>query len=528
MARITINNRIKSLFGGIFAVQPKNTLVNSLPYSTQGNRYFNLIAFNGEKTPYEMGVAVDIYLDYYSLRKRAWEAYVTSEIIQNTIKKYILWVIGSGLKLDYQPSYEFPDKNSVIEDVETNFRLWAKDRSASYNGEFTLHTLAIEALKNILLAGDGLIVVRLINNQPQIQFIDGCLICTPFDMAQINVAISSGNQIINGVEIDSKGSHVAYYVLKSDYKHERIPAYGKNSKKRMAWLFYGMKHKISDTRGMSLLTAILESVAKLDRYKEATIGAAEDGAKLMATIEHSQHSDGENPFDKTMQQAFGKDKGVAPETYSQDCDGAATKIAQTTEKMVINMPVGATLKKLPVNTDINYASFYDKNSDSAYATMGIPPNVATDKYDSNFSAARAALKSWEYKLYVDRDLLLYEQYYKPIFEWWLDVNSLNGTISIPGYNQALQTNNLMDLMKLRNCRFIGTSVPHIDPLKEVKAEREKLGSLFADYPLTTPQQACENLNTGDCEQNLSKSIKEYENLPDDFKNSKTNIALVLA
>lgn len=518
MARITlkeIQHRFIRAYNDIRGKnEPKSLYYGNTYVSSQ---YSNMIGFDGEKTPYNLGAPYELYIDYYSMRKRSWSAYISTDLIQNAIRKYMLWIVGSGLKLDYTPEIEIENRETLIESVEKPFRLWAKSNYATYSGEFNLHVQATEALKNALLAGDILVICRIEKGRLNVQLIDGCYVLTPPDMSYVTAAVSRGNRIESGIEIDAKGSHVAYYVVTSEFKYERIPAYGENSKKRMCWMMYGMRGKINDVRGMSLLTAVLENVAKLDRYKEASVGAAEEGAKFIGTIEHNQFSDGENPLIEELKQSMGKDKGGAPETYQTDCNIAATKIAQTTEKTVLNMPIGSSFKKMPTNVDINFSDFYSPNADIVFATVGIPPNVATDKYDDSYSASRAALKSWEYKMYVDRTITVQDQFYRPIFELWLDVNSLAGKVKIPGYNEALRINNIETLLMLRSSRFIGATVPHIDPVKEVTAERLKLGDSFANVPLTSLDQACENLNTGDYNSIKERMTIEYNNLPDDFK-----------
>ena len=51
-------------------------------------------------------------------------------------------------------------------------------------------------------------------------------------------------------------------------------------------------------------------------------------------------------------------------------------------------------------------------------------------------------------------------------------------------------------------------MPHIDPLKEVKAERAKLGNSFV--PLTTAEAATEALSAGEFDSNVVQMIKEVE------------------
>ena len=72
----------------------------------------------------------------------------------------------------------------------------------------------------------------------------------------------------------------------------------------------------------------------------------------------------------------------------------------------------------------------------------------------------------------------------------------------------MQSGNFMFIEAIRNARFIGATVPHIDPLKEVMAQRKKLGTSFDNIPLITAEQACEELNTGDFTQIINKATNE--------------------
>jgi hypothetical protein len=53
-------------------------------------------------------------------------------------------------------------------------------------------------------------------------------------------------------------------------------------------------------------------------------------------------------------------------------------------------------------------------------------------------------------------------------------------------------------------------VPHIDPLKEVMAERAKLGTAADAIPLTTVEDATRNLNGGDSDSNMTQFADEYQ------------------
>ena len=107
-------------------------------------------------------------------------------------------------------------------------------------------------------------------------------------------------------------------------------------------------------------------------------------------------------------------------------------------------------------------------------------------------------------------MLCKRQFYKPFYDYWLDINVLKGYIQAPGYLVALEAKDYMTLEAYRNCRFIGPMVPHIDPVKEVNAMRTKLGGKLKDIPLTTVGQVMEELSTGDFDNVINKVNNEIE------------------
>ena len=103
-----------------------------------------------------------------------------------------------------------------------------------------------------------------------------------------------------------------------------------------------------------------------------------------------------------------------------------------------------------------------------------------------------------------------DQFYKKIYSFWLELEVLKNKIQAPGYINLLTTSNEMGIAAYEHARFTGANVPHIDPVKEVAAERLKLGKSGANIPLTTSEAATEALNGGDYESNVIQYAKELE------------------
>lgn len=474
-----------------------------------------VVSYNGEKNEGEIGPIKYLFLDHEGLRARSWQAYLESEIAQTVLNKYALWVIGGGLKLQSNPVKAVlksekiePTNEEFNEVVESRFSVFANSKSSDYSGMRTLHMQAKRAFLNAIIGGDVLVVLRYINNSIKVQLVDGTHVVSPLITSEFNTqAAANGNKICNGIEMNSTGEHIAYYVQTGFLKYERIEAKGKKSGLTMAFMVYGLEYRLDNNRGIPLISTVLETMKKLERYKEATVGSAEERQKIAFSIEHDVNSTGENPFLKNISQSFNVDQSKDV----QDINGTvlANNVAATTNKQAINMPAGAKLNMLESKNELYFKDFYSVNIDLVCSCISIPPEVAMSKYDSNFSASRAALKDWEHTINVKRGEFSF-QFYQNIYNFFLHIQVLQNKVQAPGYLLAFAKGNDMLIEAYRNSRFIGSSVPHIDPLKEAKAEREKLGPLGAHLPLTTLEAAVEALNSGDSDTNMEQFSEELD------------------
>lgn len=512
--RYDILTKIKAFFAGDppkMQPRPASSVIATEHYTPEGFAYFS--NYDGEKTPYTLGTPTEVGADYYGMALRSWEAFYTVDIVQNAVNKYLLWVVGAGLKLQANPltsliqNQDFSEKE-FQRTAETAFRLFCKQKSASHSRELNLHQLANEAAKNGMLAGDCLVVCRYSKSRGvTVQVVDARSVVSPILGEHAERAAKRGNTLRDGVETTSAGEHVAYYLRKNYTEFTRIPAYGAKTNRRQAWLMRSRQATTSDTRGLSLFSAVLQTVEQMDAYKDATLGTAEENANIAYTVEHNQFSDGSNPMIDQLKQSYAIGSGQAPETAGElDGESVASKIAKTTRKNAYNLPVGASLKEHGAKVDVNFKDFFETNAGVVYSTIGIPPEVAADKFTGAYSGSRAALKSWEHKINVDRENILASEFYQKVFEFWLDFAILDGEVQAPGYLDA--KDDATQRAAYTNARFIGVGVPHIDPLKEINAIRRQLGARYDGVPLTTLEQSVERLNNGDLADILRKLEEE--------------------
>jgi len=425
-------------------------------------------------------------------------------------------MIGGGLKLQSEPIESLLNEKSiklnsdeVARSIESHFKVYSKQKTTDFNENKTLDQIAKTAYINSIIGGDVLVVLRYEDDNLNIQLIDGSNVVSPRWDNEVGKAEGRGNKIINGVEVDKRGRTIAFHVKTGDFESERILAKSKTMKKEMAFLIYGLEYRLADNRGLPLFSAVLETITKVERYRDAAVDSAEERSKVPFFVEHDLGSTGENPMAKNLSRALDID---SKQEIATDVSGAALadNVAVSMNKQVYNLPQGSTMKSIESKAESSFASFYTLNVNSVCSTIGIPPDVAFSKYESNYSASRAAIKDWEHTLNVGRKDFS-SQFYEKIYEFWLDTEVLKQNIQIEGYINAMSKNDKVTLSAFRNARFVGANVPHIDPLKEVQAERLKLGNSADSIPFTTVEASTEALNGGDAESNIKQYAKELEN-----------------
>ena len=462
-------------------------------------------SYNGEKNLGELGPIKDYALNYNALRARSWQAYHESEIAQTIINRYLIWVVGVGLKTQSEPIESILkrakitiDKNEYSTTIEESFAVYSNSKLSDYAGMTNLNMIEWECLKNSLLGGDVLVVNRYEDGIVTTQLIDGQHVQSPtFGTEWWPQELKNGNKIIDGVELDKKGKHVKYYIKQKDNTFITIDARSKVTGLQTAYLVYGLKYRINNVRGVPLFAVVLETLKKLERYKEATVGSAEERQKIVYQVVHGVTSTGENPANNNLAKAFdinaGNNSDIPRDSYGKEM---ANTVQVTTNKSTFNMPVDSELKSLESKNELYFKDFYSVNFDIVCAAIGIPPNVANSKYDSNFSASRAAIKDWENSLNVLRKTYAF-QFRQNVYNNWLEVEILSNRISAPGYLEAKAKGDYMVVEAFRNARFIGSPVPHIDPLKEAMAVRARLGDTATSLPLISLKQGAEALGSGD-------------------------------
>lgn len=451
--------------------------------------------------------------DYIALAQRSWQAYYESEIVQMVIGNLIRWTIGSGLTYRAEPATSVlknmgvdMDADNFANNAEELFKVIKKSTRAVYNQNCNLDQYFAhgELIKRI--SGDCLYIYRYDDGIYNVQIIDGLNIWG--DRREFE-----GREIRHGVELDKKGTHVAYWIReKNKLASTRIPAFSESGRK-LVYMGYGSKYRIDDVRGMPFLSACLSTADAITEYRRATLGSAQERENVALFAEHSAVSEGENPFKPGLVQkahSIGLTSAGAAAGYEGYAVSPATggKIRETTKKQFINMPVGSTLKAVDSKSNLHFKEFFRENLGVLCAAAGgQPPEMVLNKFEGSFSSSRMGGEVWNH----NKNILIEELVtttYRPYINLNNEALVLTGTIPAPGYRKALSGGWLAQEAANKN-RFMGKSVPHVDPEKEARAERVILGDAHANIPLTTLSDSTERLGRGDYEVNVVKATEDF-------------------
>lgn len=210
-------------------------------------------------------------------RNNCWGLDVVNTLVTN--------VVGVGIKPQVRG-------NATGQQVEEYLKKrFAEPEDIDLTGEQDFYELQALALRQFLECGEAFAKIifdggkrpRLV----KLQFIE------PDQIYSYRTTTQSGNQVREGIEIDSRtGKHLSYYLNRhpgayasttyNDFKEERI------LRQDMIHIF--CRTRPGQTRGVPLLTAVIQQLHDLGEYVEAELVAARVAACLAVFIKRDHHA----------------------------------------------------------------------------------------------------------------------------------------------------------------------------------------------------------------------------------------------
>lgn len=446
----------------------------------------------------------DIDLNSSRLRERARDLYEGGGLARSGPATLTTSVVGWGIHPKPQIDGDYLGiSDEAREEAERNilreFRLWAENNMCDAERQQNFYGLQQLAFLSMLMSGDVFVLFGMKENQrtpyqTTIRLLEADRICNPDSTGgSESIATESGGRIIDGVEIDREGAVIRYHIASrspnagndsSELTWQPIEAFGKDTGYPIV-LHIMTWERPEQRRGIPFVSAEIELIKQFSRYMNAELAGKVVSAMLTLFIT-SKEDDGK----AGMEDAVNEDEKVTDDELKLELAPGA----------IYDLPPGKDVTTVdPKRSDTQFESFVNTCITVIASSMGIPKEVLIKKYESNYTAARAALLDfWRtVRVYRTRFNAAFNQ---PIYEQWLSEAVAAGRIEAPGF---------FDDPAIRQawcgCSWMGASMGHVDPLKEVNAAAMRISQ-----NISTQEQEASEYNGNDWSANVRQRKREIE------------------
>ena len=432
-----------------------------------------------------------IDLQSSKLRQRARDLYEGGGLARSGPETLTTSVVGWGIQPKPKIDGDFlgmtdDAREEAEQTILREWKLWAENTMCDAERQQNFYGLQQLAFLSMLMSGDVFALFGMKENkrtpyQTTVRLLEADRICNPDSSGDSESKESdSGGRIIDGVEIDKEGAVIRYYIASrspiagndnSELTWTAIDAYGKdtgypNILHIMTW------ERPEQRRGIPFVSAEIELIKQFTRYMNAELAGKVVSAMLTLFIT-SKEDDGK----AGMEDAVNEDEKVTDDELKLELAPGA----------IYDLPPGKDVTTVdPKRSDTQFESFVNTCITVIASSMGIPKEVLIKKYESNYTAARAALLDfWRtVRVYRTRFNTAFNQ---PIYEQWLSEAVAAGRIDAPGFfdDPAVR-------LAWCGCSWMGASMGHVDPLKEVNAAEVRIRN-----NITTEEQEAMEYNGND-------------------------------
>ena len=450
----------------------------------------------------------DIDLHASTLRQRSRDLFAGGGLGRSGPQTLTTSVVGWGILPKPKIDGDFlglsdEEREQAEQTILREFKLWAENTMCDAERQQNFYGIQQLAFLSMLMSGDVFALFGMKENkrtpyQTTIKLLEADRISTPDSSGDSeSTDTESGGRIIDGVEIDKEGAVIKYHVA------SRSPIAGSNSSE-LVWTaidafgkdtgYPNILHIMTferpeQRRGIPFIASEIEALKQFTRYMNAELAANVVSAMLTAFIT-SEEDDGK----------FGMEDAVNDEDKISD-DELSLELAPGA---VYNLPPGKKIETVnPLRSNTQFEAFVNTCIMTIASSMGIPKEVLVKKYESNYTAARAALLDFWRTVRVFRTRFN-GSFNQPVYEQWLSEAVATGRIDAPGF---------FDDPAVRQawcgCLWMGASMGHVDPLKEVNAASMRIAN-----NISTQEQEASEYNGNDWTANVRQRKKEMAVLQD--------------
>jgi lambda family phage portal protein len=326
----------------------------------------------------------------------------------------------------------------------------------------------------------------------KIQLIEAERVSTPDNMRE-------SDTLVQGIEMDEDGAPITAHVL-NRHPGDPIglpkewlpqPFFGPVSGERML-LHVALLDRDGQTRGVSRLAPVIESVKQLTRYAGAELDAAVASSFIMAVLQTDDGSVNLGSMGTGANQpAVGFVGGAATASASRQIEMAPAAV-----------PVIGRDEKLeafnPQRPNSGFEPFFRAFCSIIGASIALPHELLIKHFTSSYSASRGALiEAWRgFKTF--RSLIVVDQLTQPIYEWVVSEAVAQGLVDAPGF-----FDDPLVRAAYLGCTWAGPTMGQLNPGDEIAAAIKRV-----DLGVSTIEQETAEMTGGDWEENLAQRAKE--------------------
>lgn len=488
--------------------QPPKPNIKNSGYSGGGasKTKTTLAAYN----PIKSSTAADVDANLTTLRNRSYDLYCNSPIGAAVNNRSREQVIGAGLrpspKIDYQLlGLTAAEAKAWQRHTLREFELWAKSPSCDLYRKHNFYDLQDIAYLSQLIDGDAWAAVKYRKPLPdnpyclRLQLFEASRVCNPHSASAFSTTLHSveavnpdnGNRIVNGVELDADGAVTAYHIasrVPCDLANParpltwtRVEAYGKRTG-RPNVLQVSHEERPEQYRGVPYLAPVIETLKQVSRYTGAELTAAI--IKSFFTLFFTSESGETDVFN------------VVHDTYDDKME-RLNGINLGTGSVNL-LPDGVDVKAIDGSRTMStFEPFTNQLISLIGAAVGIPNEVLMSRFQSSYSAARAALLQAA-SVFKTRRTWFARDFCQPVYEAWLAEAVAIGRVKADGYGS-----DPLITAAWNKAEWFGPVMGMIDPIKEVNG-----AALRKKYGFSTGEREAAELTGTDYDDNVSQIALE--------------------
>jgi len=464
--------------------------------------------------PLKSSTKADVDVNLVTLRNRSADLVCNSPLGSSAINTSRSNVIGAGLKVS--PKIDYRLLGLTAEEAKEwqrqafrEFNLWANSTACDLYRKNNFFDMQDIAYMSYLVDGDGWAAIKYRRPVPdnpyclRVQLFEASRVCNPnssgsygspsyYDVEMTNN--KNGNRIINGIEIDSDGAVVAYWIANrvpfdltnpsAVLKWQRVEAFGKLSG-RPNILQISHEERPEQYRGVPILAPVIEVLKQVSRYTNAELTAAI--IKSFYTLFFTTNNNIDDMND-VLSSTYGQAEAVTPE------DLAHVEVGPGTLNL---LPPGVDVKSMDASRTMS--TFEPFTNMMIGAAIGTPAEVLLSRFQSSYSAARGALLQAASNFKTRRTWFA-RDFCQPVYEAWLAEAVAIGRISAPGYGS-----DPIITKAWSNADWFGPVMGMLDPVKEVTG-----AALRVKYGFSTGERESAELTGTDYDSNIDQIAIEQQ------------------